>query len=359
MPQLNRVLLLDQAIAHLRGEIASGRLRGHLPGVRLLGTSLGVSPPTVSAAVRHLVAEGVLIHEGARKRLRIAAPDGIGDRPRSAHRKVLFLTPTSLADIMPVALEILSRLLIARPQWNIRQFAVAAAGGNPSRRQWDALIKTEQPDQVLVFSGRPEQARWAAARETPVIFLGGDPGQVRIPILGLRAADMLTVALDRLLDLGHRRICLPFCGQAPGFVERQREFFAAKLAERDVPFVPSYHAPVAKEDNPAALESLVRGVFKLRAPTALLALDWNHLLFLMSYAARRGLRVPEQLSMVLLSEDRNLPWLTPRPAHFRYPIHHLVKVLIRWIENGPPSPDATMALDVTFDPAEGLAAASD
>ena len=359
MPQLDRVLMVDQAIAYLRDEIRAGRLRGHLPGVRLLAASLGVSPPTVSAAVRHLVAEGLLIHEGARKRLRIAAPDGAGGHARSASRKVLFLTPTPLADLMSVALEILSRMMMTRPQWNIRQFAVTSPSGNSSRRRWDALIETEQPDQVVVFSGRPEQARWAAGRNTPVIFLGGDPGPVKVPILGLRASDMLAVTLDHLLALGHRRICLPFCGQPPGLVERQRVLFTSKLAEWKIPFVPGYHMPTARDDHPASLESLVHKVFELRRPTALLALDWNHLLFLMGFVAKRGLRVPEQVSMVLLSEDRNLPWLTPRPAHFRYPLQHLVNRMIRWIEKGPPSPDATMALDVTFDPAEGLAPALD
>lgn len=354
MPALRRIRLIEQVAAHLRAEIASGRLRGNLPGVRLLGATLGVSPPTVLAAVRQLTAEGRLINEGPRKRLRIARPADPGDSPRSLGRKILFLTPTRLADTLPVALEILSRLLLARPQWDIRQFSLASGSGKPNRRRWEGLIAAERPDQVLVFSGRPEQALWARTLDIPVFFLGGDPGKEKIPILGLRAAEMLAVTLDRLLDLGHRRICLPFCGHPPGLVERQREVFAAKLAERKIPFVPAYHTPASVDESPSLLESLALKVFNTRPPTALLALDWPHLLFLMGFAARRGLRIPEQASLVLLAEERHLPWLTPRPAHFRYPLQRLVNTLVRWIENGTPSPDARLALPLTFVPADGL-----
>lgn len=359
MPSLPRIRLAEQVAAHLRSDIAEGRLRGRLPGVRLLGSALGVSPPTVSAAVRLLADEGTLVYDGPRKRLRIAGPGVAGHSARPDARKILFLTPTPLAETNPVALEILSRLLMARPQWNIRQFSLASGYGKPSRRRWDGLVETEQPDQILVFSGRPELARWARARATPVIFLGGDPGPEKIPILGLRATEMLAVTLDHLLELGHRRICLPFCGHPPGLVERQREVFAAKFAERKVPFVPAYHTPASQDENPALLEQLARKVFDTRQPTALLALDWPHLLFLMGFAARRGLRIPEQASIVLLADERHIPWLTPRPAHFHYPLKKLVLTLVRWIESAPPSPDARLALPLTFDAAEGLAPAPD
>lgn len=359
MPPLRRILMAEQAAEHLRAEIRAGNLQGRLPGVRLLGAALGLSAPTILAAVHQLTAEGLLLHDGPRRRPRIVPPAAPADQRDSKPRKILFLTPTPLADTIPVALEILSRLLMARPPWTIRQFSLASGAGKPSRQRWEGLIEAEQPEQILVFSGRPEQARWARNRAIPVIFLGGDPGPEKLPILGLRATEMLAVALDRLLDLGHRRICLPFCGHPPGFVERQREVFAAKLAERNIPYVPAYHTPASPDESPARLEALATKVFQTRPPTALLALDWPHLLFLMGFAARRGLRIPEQASIVLLAEDRHIPWLTPRPAHFRYPVQRLVNTLVRWIEKGTPSPDARLALPLTFNPAEGLAPAPD
>lgn len=357
MPQFHRILMVEQAAEYLRREIHAGKLQGQLPGVRVLASALGVSPPTISAAVRKLVAEGLLIHEGPRKRLRIAGSEAPGRGGEAAFRKVLFLTPTSLKDTMPVALEILSRLLMARPQWTVRHFPLASGSRKPSRHRWEGLMEIEQPEQVIVFSGQLEQARWAAKGKIPVIFLGGDPGPERIPILGVQASEMLAIALDHLLDLGHRRMCLPFCGHPAGLVERQREVFAAKLGKRDVPFVPAYHTPAARDESPARLEELVRRVFDIRPPTALLALDWPHLLFLKGFAAKNGLRIPEQASIVLLSNDINISWLTPRPAHFRYPVKRLVNTLVRWIEKGAPSQDARSALPLTFEPAEGLAPA--
>ena len=67
----------EQLVVHLREAISKGDLTGHMPGIRSLATSLGVSSNTVTSAVEQLEREGFLKPQGHGRRSRIVIPEGM------------------------------------------------------------------------------------------------------------------------------------------------------------------------------------------------------------------------------------------------------------------------------------------
>ena len=358
MRPLPRPHLADQAAAALREEIRSGRLAGFLPGSRPLARLLGINPLTLAEAVKRLLDDGWLESAGPRKRFRIPPHDDrTDDASASRSRSLWFLTHGILPQVDAVALQILSSLLMARRTWNIGHRSVPFFGQRALRRTWDDLLRTGRPDHLIVFSGHPELATWACSHRIPTLFLGGDPGDEDVPILGVDASAMIRTAADKLLALGHRRICIPFCGHSDGFTERQREVLADRLATVGHPFVPSYHTPVVEKENPAAFLQALHPVFSARPPTAFILFDFPQFLTVAGLIHAHGLRLPQDVSVVLLSEDRLLPWALPRPSHFRFPVGRVAQTASRWIERGPPDPRARVSLPMVLDDGETLAPA--
>lgn len=334
MESLRRITLVDQAERAMREAIREGRFGDRLPGVRMLAGALGVNSVTVAEAVSRLVADGTLVSDGPRRKFRIARSKGRGGKPLT-RRKVLYLTAEPMHQVKPVAIEILSLLLLERPEWEVKHRAIGRSDDRTDRRLWDGLLKSEEAKHVVIFGGRPPLAKWSLARGVPAYFLGGDTAREPVPMVGVNSALMIREVMEKLIALGHTRICHPICGMPEGFCERQRRSMGECLEEHGLPFVPNYHAPLIPRQDAEEFVRALEEVFKVRRPTALVVFDWEHFTAASFVIQKHGLRIPEDISVAVLSQDRMMHWHLPRIAHFRYPVPQVVKTLIKWIETPP------------------------
>ncbi|MEK7950361.1 substrate-binding domain-containing protein [Luteolibacter soli] len=356
MESLRRITLADQTEIALREAIREGRFGDRLPGFRPLAKALSVNPITVSEAVGRLVADGTLLSDGPRKKFRIVQNARSGKQ--ATRRKVLYLTAEPLHETITVAVEILSQLLLERPDWDVKHRTTGhAKNGRPDRRRWDGLLKSEEAQHLVVFGGRPDIAKWSLDRGVPAYFLGGDSGRLPVPMLGVNAAEMLSQVMDRLMDLGHTRICQMMCGLPEGFCERQRHYMAKCLEKRGLPFVPNYHAPILPRSDPDDLARALTKVIKVRPPTALILFDWEHFIATSCVLRDHGLRIPRDISVAMLSQHRMMEWHLPRITHFQYPVVQVAKTLAKWIESPPADLNIQVSLPLELVEAESLAKA--
>jgi hypothetical protein len=356
MEPLRRVTLADQAENALREAVRDGRFGDRLPGMRPLARALGINALTMAEAVSRLVADGTVETDGPRKRFRIVRGSRSG-KARSGIRKLLFLTSEPMHETKPVALEILSNLLLERPEWEIRHRVSGRDDGRPDQRYWNGLLKSEEAGHLLVFSGRPPLANWAVKRGIPTYFLGGDPGGAPVPVIGVDTALMVRRVLERLIVLGHKRICMPICGMPETFRERQRSEFERCLAEHGLPFVPNYNVPFVSQQDPDELARVLERVFRARPPTALLLIEWEHFIMASCVLRDRGLRIPKDVSVALLSHERNMHWHQPLIAHYQYPVAQVAKTLRRWIEKPPTDLHVKLSLPLELVEGSSLARA--
>jgi DNA-binding LacI/PurR family transcriptional regulator len=354
MEPLRKKSVIDQAEAVLAEELRRARWRGALPGVRALALDLGLSQPTVLAALARLAACGLVERGGPRRPYRVPVAAGTADE-RGGVRRLLFLTDGPEFQAGHFLRQLIDELQRRRGDWSLRCRETRFQRVARPLRVWERLLQTEAPDLLVAVAGSPVLARWCRAGRMPVVFLGGDRGGEAVPMLALSATRMLRESLERLVGLGHRRICLPLCGRMAGFTARLHRVFAEVLGAAGQPFAPAFHTPEVAGKTPGDLIAVLERIWRVRAPTALVVLDWGEFVAASCFLRDRGVRIPQNLSVVMLGDDPALHWHLPRLAHFQPPLGPCATTLLRWAVQLPP--DGTrVSLTAPFVAGESLAA---
>lgn len=327
----NRVL--DQAVAILREGIQAGRWVGTLPGVRPLADELHVSSGTIQSALKILTDEGWIAARGAGAARQIVEGHKVNDRPqgKSSLRVGLLLSAVMASDT-------------THEQAYVRQSlqALEAAGHVPfiapkamaTLRHDLKAIRTmlgENPaDAWIVIAGSYELLEWASQQTTPFFAVGGRSMSFPIAGTGFLSIRAITDCVQQLTKLGHRRIVLVspayFRKPEPGRVAQA--FFKTLAAAGIAPG--NYHLP-EWEETPEGLQELLRSLFQLTPPTALIVGDVRQALAVIAFLAARGLTVPRDLSLIVMAPDPALEWIWPKIAYFDKEPALLVRSVVRWV----------------------------
>jgi LacI family transcriptional regulator len=197
--------------------------------------------------------------------------------------------------------------------------------------QWSAAqearcidaLRSRRVDGIIVLTGRlSDAAVTAMATELPVVVTGRSlhaPGLVALDFDNQEGARLAT---RHLLELGHRRIAF-ICGDLkhPDGKQRLRGYRAA-LAEAGVPRQPELELAgnFTEASGLAAIEGLIASG---AAFTAVFASNDQ-----MAFGARlglhrRGLRVPEDVSLVGFDDLATAVYCTPPLTTVHHPVHEL------------------------------------
>ncbi len=329
----------------LRQRIEGGVLKGKLPGVRLLARSLGVSVPTVCAALRLLGIQGLLDSGGARRRWQVkleplASQSGRGQNGASIKTKMhggrlLFISSQPLNNERHSGVEVLAELLdlIGVRGWEVMHRVVDFTTAKQSRKSWDEVLEIARPDAMVALGGTPVLAKWATEKQIRTLFLGGDPGDSGVPMLAVKVSTMLRLALDHLLAQGHRKILMPLCGRSPRFVAGCRKT-AAETTSGGLKQPEKITIAETAYAGPELMVDLLRGHWKKEPPDALILLDWREFVAASSLFKERGIEIPRDLSVVILSQNTVMDWHFPRISHFEHPAKQMARMISKWLAGG-------------------------
>jgi LacI family transcriptional regulator len=341
--------LVDEVAEALRGRLASGELKGMLPGVRLLAKTLGVSVPTICRALHQLEVEGALAGGGKSRRWRvpenraesgertklegIRAPGVAGRADRRG--RLLFLSSLSLSSERHAGVEVFAELLdqLGNSGWEIMHRVENYASAVQPRKSWDKLLKLTQPDAIVALGGTPAFGGWLQEKRIRSLFIGGDPGGSGVPVVAVSTSTMLHYALERLLSLGHRRILLPLCGRAPAFAARCHRVVAeaavlTKRPREDIVIAETAYA------GPEVIVDLMRRQWRKDPPDALIMLDSREFLAASGFFREAGVEVPRDLSVVVLSHNPIMDWHLPAITHFEHPVKLMARTVSKWVTQG-------------------------
>lgn len=337
---------LSAEVAEALGQrIGSGALKEKLPGVRLLARSLGVSVPTVCEALRLLEIQGLLDSGGTRRRWRVkqepptkpspGRQSGAAAKTKNRSGRLLFISSQPLNNERHSGVEVLAELLdlISVKGWELMHRVVDFTTARQPRKSWDEVLEIARPDAIVALGGTPVLAKWTVERQIRTLFLGGDPGDSGVPMLAVKVSTMLRHALDHLLGLGHRRILMPLCGRSPKFVAVCRKTAAEAMsggAGRPEKIVIAETAYA----GPEVTVNLLRGQWKTDPPDALILLDWREFVAASCYFKERGIEIPRDLSVVILSQNTVMDWHSPRISHFEHPAKQMARMVSKWLADG-------------------------
>ncbi|MGY8649016.1 MAG: substrate-binding domain-containing protein [Verrucomicrobiales bacterium] len=315
---------VEQVAGHLQKELLRGSLSGTMPGVGPLAEELGVNHKTVRAALRQLEDKGLLMGQGSGLQRRIMLPP---DHAPSALR-VGFLNSERIGQDYMVELRHLLEKAGHSPFYPSMTLQDLGMDANRVAR----FARRTKADAWVVISGSREVLEWFAEQETPAFALFGH--RAGLPIAGI-GPDKIHVTAEvtrRLIALGHRRVSALYRRQVrlPKPARSLRAFLdeleAAGIATGKFN-IPDWEE--SKEGFERALDSL----FGPTPPTTLI-LDEAYLYYAAyHYLARRGLRVPQDVSLVCTDDDPGFIWCQPSVAHFHWDRRPVMRRIVSWTSN--------------------------
>lgn len=334
----HRQSLVTQLAGILRGEIAEQRWTSWLPEERELARTFQVSRSTLRAALAVLRREGRLetLHGlGTRVTAREAAP-----RAKHGKKLVAVLLPRALEHFryfMTLVVDDLREQLFAHDcHLQLHEHPQVAA-----RRPFhflERLVAQNRCSSWLLIGCGGETQRWFSDHAVPAVVSGTCDPTLGLPFVSLDNHALGRHAAVTLLQHGHRSVGALLTHSNPALKTGLNEVFA-KASEATL---------VAMESDDGA-ESVARAVDRLLAlesvPSALFVAESNLYLSCFSRLTQRGLRIPEDISLLCRDDEPYLNSLLPKPARYSKNPHlyakRLLQDLLKVIDSEPISHPAS------------------
>jgi DNA-binding LacI/PurR family transcriptional regulator len=174
---------------------------------------------------------------------------------------------------------------------------------------------------------------WFEQQSFVTIAWDGRPSHLELPGSGTNLVPAIREATRHLISLRHKRIAYlapPLIRQPNGCTTGQA--FLEELNMDDRAAASSYHLPEFSAD-PHGLENALKEMFRITPPTALIVGMHSYHLTVLSFLQQNHLRVPEDVSIIAAYMEAKLDWLVPRPARFHLQMDHIVRRIVKWIED--------------------------
>lgn len=312
LPEPKRYHSLPAQVAErIAGEIRALTWNTTLPAERVLIDSLQVSRKTLRKALGLLQREG-LIESQHRLGHRIVER---AERARPREVSVGLLTAESLERLPSYTALWIDELRTLLFESGVR---LATFSGrvfftqSPEKALTKLVQQNPQGCWVLAHSNERMQ-RWLEERGVPCLIAGSSYGGATLPNVDLDHFGVGRHAAGALLRQGHRRVAfLIHQSQRGGDIESEQGFVEGVRASAH----PDAEAIILRHDGTVggAAKALARGFARAQPPTAVLVARPVFYLTAQAFLGKRGLRVPEDVSLVSRDNDTFLEYLIPAPA---------------------------------------------
>jgi DNA-binding LacI/PurR family transcriptional regulator len=316
----------QQVAAHLRGELLQGSWSGTMPGVPALAAELEIDRKTAALALSHLEAEGLLVGQGPGRRRKIEMPEELVKQ--SGLRVAILLYEQSDQSLDYVIdckskLEAVGHTVFYAPshlteiQMNVRPLA--------------RMVKKTEADAWVVGACTSEVLEWFMQQKIRVFALFGRRRKLKIAGVGPDKIPALVEATQRLIELGHQRIVFLdslYKFSEPGVAGTA---FLDALSAGGIT-VGSYNLP-GWEGGLEGLYALLDSSFQHTSPTAIIAGSGPTYLAALHFLLNRGIRVPQNLSLICVDVDPHFSQCRPSVSHIRWSSRSVVNRIVDWVSN--------------------------
>jgi LacI family transcriptional regulator len=326
-----RHFLITQVVGILQDGIAGGKWQDWLPSERALSEQLHVSRNTLRAAIAQLCEQGVL--EARRPVGTRIVRGGRPREPRVRTQTIGLLSPEPIDLFRPNVALIIDELRaqLAEIGYRLRVHhgdKYYAPQGLP--RALAGLVEGNPHDCWVLVMATEEVKRWFYGTGVKCVVSGSCGPEADLPFVDLDYRALCRHAAGQMIAKGHRRLVyLAEKTNRTGVVDGLRGFMegVGPAAARGVTGEAVCHQ--------ATVASITRALERLLArrepPTALLVVNPNHYLLALTWLQRRGLRVPEDISLVSPDHDPFLSFTHPPPTHYAFNAHAFARRLFKLI----------------------------
>jgi DNA-binding LacI/PurR family transcriptional regulator len=316
----------DQLADHLRDQILQGALTGTMPGIKYLANTLGVSPNTLLASVKQLERQGLVVPQGPGRASKIVLPKRDLQTPslRVAVLRYMVLAESPLMISLRHYLEEAGHV----PFYADKTLSEL----NMDVRRVSKFVEKTEADAWVVVAGSRDVLEWFSQQKKPAFALFGRRYNLPIAGGGPDKETAMCQATRRLIELGHRRISLLVNPQhrKPEPAKSVRGFLS-ELQSAGIR-AGEFNLP-DWEASPEAFAEVINALLGLSPATALI-LD-EATLYHAAYhqVTAKGLRVPEDISLVSTDWDLSYSWCRPPISCVRWDRHPMMRRIVRWANN--------------------------
>ena len=313
--------------AHLRGELLQGRWSGTMPGVPALAAELEVDPKTAALALAHLEAEGLLVGQGPGRRRKIEMPEEL-IKPLGLRVAILLYEESDQS---------LDYLVDCKNKLEAAGHAVFYAPSHLTEIKMDVkrlarMVKKTEVDAWVVLGGTSEVLQWFMQQKIPAFALYGRRHKLKIAGIGPDVIPAISEATRRLIDLGHQRIVFLdslFNVSEPGATGSA---FLDELSAAGIT-TGSYNMP-GWQGGLEGLYDCLDSAFRLSPPTAIIAGSGPIYFATLHFLLNRGLRVPQDLSLIVSNDDPYFNQYQPSVSNIRWSSSRpVVNRIVGWVRN--------------------------
>jgi DNA-binding LacI/PurR family transcriptional regulator len=294
-----------------------------MPGANWLAEELGVNRKTVVTALLQLEKDGFLKGQGQGKSRQIIPPTGGTARPM----RIALLDHEPLVHTEGYLVELQHLLLAAGHTAFFTKHSLLDLGMDVTRIS--RLVRQTQADAWVICSASREVLEWFCVQQIPAFALFGRREGLRIAATGPDKLSAIAAATQHLISLGHRRIVLIVRRvrrlPMPGRSERA---FLDELESHGLP-VGDFNLPDWEENN-EGLQQLLDSLFRVTPPTAMIIDEAPLFAAVQQFFAARGIRVPQQVSLICTDADPTFGWCKPSISHIRWDSGPVIRRIVRW-----------------------------
>ncbi len=332
-----RFPLAVQAAGTIKKAIEDGTWTEYLPSERRLGDMLRVSRPTIRTALLLLGKEGLIdMHPGRRKRVR-QAPRKI---PRQQNKMVGLVAHVPMTHATLTAYQSISEMRAHLAEHGFTTDILICPTHSPrlQRRKLEEFVRQNRVFCCVLLSVSREIQEWFSQHSVPALVLGSCHAKAKLPSLDVDHRSVCRHAAGIFLAKGHRRIALvvPNSGLAgdlaseAGFSEA-----VAQRADRDGASAIVVRHKGTAQSITAKLDALFNSP---RPPTALLVARPQHVFVVIIYLLKRGLAVPETVSLIARDYDPLFQFVSPAITHYTFEeggfAPRLSKLMLQMVSHG-------------------------
>jgi LacI family transcriptional regulator len=353
---VHRTSLIEQTTGALRDALNRKIWTGEMPGERELCLRFHISRPTLRAALQILEREGWLQSQHGKKRV-IVSPQSPFKKARL--KVVALLSPVPLSEIVPHSSIWTNRLreFLAEEGLDLQVHTGRHWWHTKAAEKQVALLTHQNPAAVWVlFSGTERLQQWFANSSLISVAAGSVHGGIGLPSVDLNHRATCRHAAGQFLSHGHERVVfLKRAPSAAGDLESEQGFLEAFRLKQNV-------SPMIEEHDgtPDGIRRILSTIQRRKSPpTGFLLTHATTALLTASTLIQRGVRIPQDVSMICRDSDGFLDYFCPSIARYevdsRFHAQRLGRLILQ-LANGGAVRTQRVLLVPKFFPGESLAA---
>ncbi|SHK19292.1 DNA-binding transcriptional regulator, LacI/PurR family [Rubritalea squalenifaciens DSM 18772] len=323
----------EQLARMIEEMIQAGEWTETLPGMEVLAKKYSVNPKTVQRALRLVEQNGWLLPSERRKARKI---NPSRRQVKAGNRKSLLMLYSGIdaKDLVvgTVLQQMSDRWMRHGTAVNMEQvdFAYHKEPSKYLRR----LVERHSADAILFYNA---SRRWieVGMNMLPVFCCGGGiTDSMKITSMGFRFSSQIAWLIQKLNSMGHERIMFSYTDPDRGIREEVLSVDAFPGKQENLRGRRSDYCVRVAEDLPDVWSGMWEREFTRLQPTAVIVMEGHHLLSLYAFCAKRGIRIPQDLSVVSLVEFEGGNWLEPAITYAQFPYAKMLNYFEKWIRSG-------------------------